>query len=131
MEMTSLRQTNIAAAVVLLAGMLAACSPSPSGERHGNSAVPSKAVVAFGNRIERLDPDQAVGLAETDVLHLIGGNLFESRGHAQVVPGLAATTTIAPDGLSWTFVLRSGASFSDGTPLTSVDVKATQHTGLP
>jgi peptide/nickel transport system substrate-binding protein len=38
---------------------------------------------------------------------------------------LAESWTVAPDLMTYTFKLRSGVTFHDGTPLTSADVKAT------
>ena len=40
-------------------------------------------------------------------------------------PDLAESWTIAPDGLSWTFKLRSGVKWSDGTPFSADDVAFT------
>jgi peptide/nickel transport system substrate-binding protein len=37
-------------------------------------------------------------------------------------PGLATSWTAAPDGLSYTFTLRDGVTFSDGKPMTPDDV---------
>src|SRR5205823_2675529 len=42
-----------------------------------------------------------------------------------VVPGLATKTAVSSDGKKYTFTLRPNLRFSDGTPLTSKDVKAT------
>src|SRR5579859_2870566 len=42
----------------------------------------------------------------------------------QVVPGLATTLGIASDGnKTWTYHLKSGVVFEDGTPVTSADIK--------
>ncbi len=42
----------------------------------------------------------------------------------QVVPALAtAPGTVSPDGLTWTYHIKSGMKFSDGSPITSADVK--------
>jgi peptide/nickel transport system substrate-binding protein len=38
-------------------------------------------------------------------------------------PGLAERWSMSPDGKRWTFVLRKGVTFSDGTELTAEDVK--------
>ncbi|MDP9363407.1 MAG: ABC transporter substrate-binding protein, partial [Chloroflexota bacterium] len=43
----------------------------------------------------------------------------------QPEPGLAREWTISEDGLSYTFVLQDGVTFSDGTPLTTADVEFT------
>ena len=53
-------------------------------------------------------------------------------GLKTIVPDVAEKWDIAPDGLSYTFKLRSGVLFHDGTPLTSADVVATlQPDDLP
>lgn len=44
---------------------------------------------------------------------------------SEIVGDLAASWTIARDGLTYTFTLHDGVRFHDGTPLTSRDVKAT------
>jgi peptide/nickel transport system substrate-binding protein len=42
----------------------------------------------------------------------------------QIVPGLATGPgTVSSDGLTWTYHIKSGMKFSDGTPITSTDVK--------
>src|SRR5450432_1423478 len=42
-----------------------------------------------------------------------------------VVPGLATAYKIADDGLTFTLTLRPGTKFSDGSPITTADVKGT------
>ena len=42
-----------------------------------------------------------------------------------IVPELATSWEISTDGLTYTFHLRDGVEFHDGTPLTAADVKAT------
>src|SRR5207302_10669715 len=56
------------------------------------------------------------------------GNVYDgllrvSKDGASVEPALAESWDTTPDGLTWTFHLRPGVKFSDGTPLTSNDVK--------
>ncbi|MEZ6023791.1 MAG: peptide ABC transporter substrate-binding protein [Hyphomonadaceae bacterium] len=40
----------------------------------------------------------------------------------ELIPGLAESHTLSPDGLTYTFTLRENLKWSDGTPLTSEDV---------
>ena len=48
---------------------------------------------------------------------------FDGKDYPKVVGDLAQSWTVAPDGMSYTFKLKSGVKFHDGTPLTSADVK--------
>ena len=54
--------------------------------------------------------------------HLFANLLGFDYSTQQVSPGLAATWTNSPDGLTWTFNLRKGLRWSDGQPLTADDV---------
>ena len=49
---------------------------------------------------------------------------FDGKDYPKVVPDLAESWTVAPDGMSYTFKLRRGVKFHDGSPLTAEDVKA-------
>jgi peptide/nickel transport system substrate-binding protein len=56
------------------------------------------------------------------------GNVYDgllrvTKDGANVEPALATSWDTSADGLTWTFHLRPGVTFSDGTPLTSNDVK--------
>lgn len=50
---------------------------------------------------------------------------FDGKEYPKVVPDLAESWTVAPDGMTYTFKIRSGVKFHDGSPLTSEDIKAT------
>ncbi len=49
---------------------------------------------------------------------------FGGKDYPKVVPDLAQSWTVAPDGMTYTFKLRSGVKFHDGSNLTSEDIKA-------
>lgn len=46
----------------------------------------------------------------------------EERGQSEIVPSLAESWEISPDGLTYAFHLREGVTFSNGSPLTASDV---------
>ncbi len=59
---------------------------------------------------------------------LLGGQFLESLvsrdSSGEIIPWLASSWEVADDGLSYTFTLRDGVSFTDGTPLDAEAVKA-------
>lgn len=71
-----------------------------------------------------LDPTAGAASAIREVTY---ANLFEGlvriTATAEVAPGLASSWTISPDGLTYTFHLRTGVKFHDGTPFDCSIVK--------
>src|SRR5947209_5691524 len=73
-----------------------------------------------------LDPGQALGLHTLRVTAEIFETLVATAvDSTDIVPGLAESWTTSPDGLVWTFKLRKGVRFHDGTPLDAAAVKFT------
>src|SRR5262249_16720571 len=65
-----------------------------------------------------LDPAQVTDLNSNRVGRRVAETLVAfADGSTQVVPGLAESWTISRDGLQYTFKLRKGVKFHDGTPL--------------
>lgn len=50
---------------------------------------------------------------------------FDPAHYPNVIPDVAQSWTVSPDKLTYTFKLRPGVKFHDGSTLTSADVKAT------
>ena len=70
-----------------------------------------------------LDPATALEGSIPLIARQVFDTLVQYReGSSDVEPGLATSWTVSRDGLSWTFRLREGVRFHDGTPLTSRQV---------
>jgi oligopeptide transport system substrate-binding protein len=69
-----------------------------------------------------LDPAQGTDLYSGEAIYALYTGLVELNDKLEVVPQMAASYTHSSDGLTWTFTLRQGMTFSDGTPITSHDV---------
>jgi peptide/nickel transport system substrate-binding protein len=64
----------------------------------------------------------AIGWYGYDVRYLIYDTLVEEAGISNFVPGLAESWEVSDDGLVWTFKIREGVTFHDGTPLNAEEV---------
>ncbi len=72
-----------------------------------------------------VNPLLALSDADRDVTSLVYGGLMRENGEGKLVPALAENYEISPDGLTYTFVIRASAEFSDGSPVTADDVAFT------
>ncbi|MDB4960982.1 MAG: oligopeptide/dipeptide transporter, peptide-binding protein [Myxococcales bacterium] len=77
---------------------------------------PGALVVAEAADVQALDP---VRVTDSESIE-VGGLLFEGLvqwkpGTTDVLPGLATSWTVSPDGTKWTFHLRPNVTFHDGT----------------
>lgn len=106
--------------------VLAACTSADGGAAKTNAAVPKHGgnlVIDGTQPIPTLDKDLAA--ASNDGLRVIENvydrlYVLDAQGRPQ--PSLATSYSQAADQLSWTFKLRPGVTFSNGTPLTAKDV---------
>ena len=117
-------------ALILTAGLAIACKGNPTDTPKTTPATPEAAEsspnASRALRIAYFEPKSY------DPAHLHGGpgkevaeNLFEGLcSHAsdgKIIPGQAKSWTASKDGLVWTFELRDGLVWSDGTPITAHD----------
>lgn len=68
-----------------------------------------------------LDPHQTQGTWENFIVGDMLEGLATEAEDGSIIPGAAESWTISPDGLTWTFKMRQGAVWSDGTPVTADD----------
>jgi len=80
-------------------------------------------VIVNFNEPESLDPAIIVGISEMRICKaLFEGLLRLDPKNAEPTPGLAERWEHSPDGLVYTFHLRTNAAWSTGEPITSADV---------
>ncbi len=68
-----------------------------------------------------LDAHKVAEETATTILQLVGGTLIARDQNGDFVPYLAQAWEISDDGLVWTFSLKKGVKFHDGTELTAHD----------
>ncbi|MFI0897264.1 ABC transporter substrate-binding protein [Streptomyces sp. NPDC020983] len=112
-------RSRYAAAAVLLLGTLVGCGTAQAG---GGGQVLR---FATDTQPDCLDPQ----VSPDDITAVIDRNIFDSlvdvTSDGTVHPWLATRWKVSPDGLVYTFTLREGVTFQDGTPLDAAAVKAT------
>jgi peptide/nickel transport system substrate-binding protein len=64
----------------------------------------------------------AIGWYNYGLRYLLYDTLVEEAGISNFIPGLAESWEVSEDGLVWTFKIREGVTFHDGTPCTAEDV---------
>lgn len=69
-----------------------------------------------------LDPHLTNATSTRNMLENVYDTLVMFDSSGRIVPGLAESWEISDDGLRWTFTLRQGVVFHDGTPLSASDV---------
>ncbi len=72
--------------------------------------------------LSTFDPALTADTGSAAAIDNVFTGLVQLDHNLQVQPQLAASYSVAPDGVTWTFKLRPNLMFSDSTPLTSADV---------
>ncbi|MDX3660767.1 ABC transporter substrate-binding protein [Streptomyces sp. ID05-26A] len=117
-------------AVVLIGALgVSACGANDQNASGDASVKPEKGGtlrILSESRTINFDPAKSQSLAITS-LGLVHRRLTGWQNAvgqpAKVVPDLSDTGKTSDGGKTWTFVLQEGQKFSDGTPITSADVK--------
>lgn len=96
----------------------AGTSPAPGTPQRGGTLR-----VARSESFDGWDPDKSAAYGSYQTVYAVLEPLvrFGSDGQS-LEPGLAESWMYDAAAQAWTFVLRKGATFSDGSPLTSADV---------
>ena len=126
-----MRKIAAAAMAGALAVSLAACGSSAStgttatGEAAGSTEATEAGETGFtvqlGPNPETLDPALNASIDGGNTLLTIEEPLLIIDENNEVQPGQAESYTVSEDGLTWTFTLRDGLKWSDGSDLTAAD----------
>ncbi len=92
----------------------------------GAATTPGTLVVGLVAEPTSMDPGQLTDINSMRVLANMYDTLVRfAPGTFELRPGLATSWTISPDGQTYTFTLRKGVKFHDGTPFDADAVKFT------
>jgi len=119
-----LRRSALAAASVAVLS----CAPGATGpgSSAGKSLTPAKGgVLTWGqwDKIDSIDPALTTGAAAGEIAQNILDTLITLDADQKPHPALATKWTIEDSGKKFTFTLRDGVKFHDGSTLTSAAVK--------
>ncbi|HEY4891339.1 MAG TPA: ABC transporter substrate-binding protein, partial [Reyranella sp.] len=80
--------------------------------------------VALHSDLKIIDPIWTTALISTHHGNMVYDTLFALDDKLEVKPQMVDKWQVSPDKLTWTFTLRDGLKWHDGTPVTSADVTA-------
>jgi len=133
MSATSKRNTTYIAAAVLIVIILAgvgyyfySSTSAPTMTTQSMPAYKDTIVIGTTDSVQTtLDPADAYDYFAQDVImvNIASGLVAYAPGTTNVVPALATDWTVSSDGLTWTFNLRQGVKFADGTAFNATVVK--------
>jgi peptide/nickel transport system substrate-binding protein len=111
--------------VLLVSGCGGSGSSGNSPSAAGGPPVSGGSIVYGADREPTcLDPHNNGDMPQTYVARQFLDSLVSERPDGTVVPWLADSWTVSPDGLTYTFKIKQGVKFHDGTPLDAAAVKA-------
>jgi peptide/nickel transport system substrate-binding protein len=119
-------KARISVIVAVAAAAALALSACSSGGSSTSSSSSNDATVNIGSVYEPQNLDNTAGGGQ-GVTEALNGNVYEGlfklTDAGKVTKLLDKSYTVSPDGLTYTFTLRSGVKFHSGATLTSTDVK--------
>lgn len=108
---------------ILSIALLNSCTDNNDHSTHNQTTHPQDELrVDIGSEPPSLDPQLLADTSSARVTNDLFAGLVDFDQKNQLIPGLADKWTISSDGKTYTFYLRQGIKFSDGTPITANDV---------
>ncbi len=111
------RRTRHPVTAVVIAVMLVAGAIVVPGSVTGWAAGPTTFIWGKAGDADTLDNQVSSNGETSEVTTQIFNLLVRAKpGRTEIEPDLATSWSVSPDGLVWTFTLRRGVTFHDGTP---------------
>lgn len=102
----------------------ASASPAPTeAASTGGKKSGGDVVVIIPQDLDFLDPHLAVAAGTNEVLFNVFEGLLKPNEKGELYPAVAESYEVSSDGLTYTFKLRAGVKFHNGSLVTSEDVK--------
>lgn len=127
MTRTTPLRTLLGVLVALLLATLSACGggrevdmDDEGGDSAGGEG--GTLIAAIGGEPDQLDPHVTSSYFSFQVLENVYDTLVEPDEDLAMQPALAESWETSDDGLTWTFTLREGVTFHDGSDFTADDV---------
>ncbi len=115
-------RTAASTALVVLALVVALTGCSTGQRVDLGDGAEGGVIEAIAGEPDQLDPHKTSAYFSFEVLENIFDTLVEPAENLQMRPALAESWEVSDDELTWTFRLRPGVTFHDGSPLTAEDV---------
>lgn len=119
------RMLALILALIMSLSLVACGGGSDDGESDGEKTYKDTINVAMDVDPQSYNPIEYNNTTAARVAQLIYDGLIILDDTQTAQPALAETWDISDDGLTWTFHLRSGVKYHDGSDFTSADVKYT------
>ena len=117
--------TLLAAAVTTAALAVTGCTAGGSAPSAPGTTASTTLRTAFQADMTTFDPDNGFEVAGLGAIRAVYEGLVDYEpGTTKVVGRLAEAYEVSDDGLTYTFTLRPGVKFHDGTAMTAAAVKA-------
>lgn len=120
MAMAGAARWCAACVIALLTFTLAACSTGDKVDLGDDAS--GRLIAAIAGEPDQLDPNKTSAYFSFEVLENVYDTLVEPDADLTMRPALAESWDVTPDQLTWTFHLRDGVTWHDGSPFTADDV---------